>query len=146
MTEGYLLSVDLGVRTGLALFDEEGHLLWCRSHNFGDINRLKRAVQNILNELPELKYLVLEGGGRLAEVWKKEAGRRALNVIEVSAEMWRKEFFSQKKQKDSRTAKASAVKLARELLKGTQFAYKKDLNHNAAEAVLLGVWALRRLV
>jgi hypothetical protein len=27
-SEGYLLAVDLGVRTGLALYDGEGRLLW----------------------------------------------------------------------------------------------------------------------
>lgn len=37
-----LLAVDAGVRTGLALLDREGRLLWCRSHNLGTTARLKR--------------------------------------------------------------------------------------------------------
>ena len=143
MNEGYLLSVDLGIRTGLALFDKKGVLLWCRSHNFGDAQRLKRAAHNILEELPGLRYLVLEGGGRLAELWKKETYKRDITVIETTAETWRSKFFTSKKQRNAKTAKASAVKLATELLKDTDSAYKKNLNHNTAEAVLAGIWAMR---
>lgn len=142
MNVGYLLSVDLGIKTGLALFDKKGCLIWCRSHNFGDAQRLKRAVHNILEELSGLRYLVIEGGGRLAEAWKKEADKRGISVIETTAETWRSEFFTSKKQRNAKTAKASAVKLATELLKDTDSAYKKNLNHNTAEAVLIGLWAV----
>ena len=146
MNEGYLLSVDLGIKTGLALFDKKGELLWCRSHNFGDAQRLKRAAHNILEELPGLRYLVIEGGGRLAELWKKEADKRGITVIETTAEAWRSEFFTSKKQRNAKTAKASAVKLATELLKDTGSAYKKNLNHNTAEAILTGIWAIRLVI
>ncbi len=146
MNSGFLLAIDLGIKTGLALFDKKGQLLWCRSHNFGDVQRLKRAAHNILVGLPELRYIVLEGGGNLLEVWKKEALKRGMKVIEVSAEIWRKDFFPQKKQRDTRTAKASAVKLATELLKYTTSAYKKKLNHHTAEAVLIGIWAMKNFI
>ncbi len=140
-----ILAVDLGVKTGLALFDKGGRLLWCRSHNLGNMTRLRRAVHNILKDLPSLICLVLEGGGAVGEVWKREAKRQGIKVIEVSAEEWRGEFFSFDMQKDGRTAKKSALKLAGEIIKGSPSAYRKKLNHDTAEAVLIGLWAVRRL-
>jgi hypothetical protein len=35
--------VDLGLRSGLALFGSDGRLRWYRSQNFGSQSRLKRA-------------------------------------------------------------------------------------------------------
>lgn len=43
-----LLSVDLGLKTGLALYGEDGRLLWYRSHNLGATDRLRRAAHVIL--------------------------------------------------------------------------------------------------
>jgi hypothetical protein len=40
-----LLAVDLGPRSGLALFGSEGRLRWYRSRNFGTQSRLKPAVR-----------------------------------------------------------------------------------------------------
>ncbi len=76
-----LLAVDLGLRTGLALYGQDGRLQWYRSHNFGTAARLRRAVRGLLDELPELTWLVLEGGGHLAEIWKREAERRGMGAL-----------------------------------------------------------------
>ena len=43
-----LLAVDLGLKTGLALYGEDGKLRWYRSKNFGTTARLKRAVYSLL--------------------------------------------------------------------------------------------------
>ena len=66
---GALLAVDLGVKTGLALFGPEGRLRWYRSQNFGTAARLRRGVQGLLASMPHLAWLVLEGGGPLADLW-----------------------------------------------------------------------------
>jgi len=71
-----LLAVDLGLKTGLALFAEQGSLLWYRSHNFGTTERLKRAVPKLLDEIPELAALVIEGGGKLAVIWDRYSAVR----------------------------------------------------------------------
>ncbi len=72
----FLLSVDLGLRTGLALCGRDGRLIWYRSQNYSSIKRLKSAVYGIFNETPNISRLVIEGGGRLAEIWIKEAKQR----------------------------------------------------------------------
>ena len=81
-----LLAVDLGIKTGLALYGRDGRLVWYRSRNFGTADRLRRAVHGLLNELADLDWLVLEGGGPLYHVWEREAQRRGISVRQVSAE------------------------------------------------------------
>ena len=75
-----LLAVDLGVKTGLALYGQDGRLLWYRSQNFGTAERLRRGVRGVLDTLPHLAWLVLEGGGPLADMWRREAARRQVPV------------------------------------------------------------------
>lgn len=61
-----LLAVDLGIRTGLALFDQDGRVKSYQSRNFGTAGRLRQAVRGILHELPNVTWLVVEGGGPIA--------------------------------------------------------------------------------
>ena len=100
-----LLAVDLGLRTGLALYGKDGRLLWYRSHNFGTATRLRRGVQPILSDLPELKWLVMEGGGNLALIWQKEAQRRGISVMQVAAETWRRRILLPREQRNGPQAK-----------------------------------------
>ena len=68
---GSLLAVDLGLKSGLALFNRDGTLAWYRSHNFGSRERLKRGIPGILETIPDISAIVMEGGGNLATVWEK---------------------------------------------------------------------------
>ncbi|MDH4028074.1 MAG: hypothetical protein OEU95_04510, partial [Nitrospirota bacterium] len=60
---GTLLAVDLGLKTGLALYEQDGRLRWCRSKNYGTAAMLKRGVTALLGSIPDISFLVLEGGG-----------------------------------------------------------------------------------
>ena len=63
-----LLAVDVGLKTGTALYGKNGKLRWYRSKNYGSAPNLKRGANALLNEIPDLSYLVLEGGGQLADI------------------------------------------------------------------------------
>ena len=52
-----LLSIDLGVKTGLSLFTKNGNLIWYRSQNFGNRSRLKKAIFFLLREIEDLKFI-----------------------------------------------------------------------------------------
>ena len=65
-----LLAVDVGVRTGLACWGADARLRWYRSHNLGNAARLRRAIPGLLDGVPDLTRLVLEGGGPLTEAWR----------------------------------------------------------------------------
>jgi len=140
-----LLAVDLGLKTGLALYGDDGRLRWARSKNFGTASRLRRGVCGLLGEIPDLAWLVLEGGGGLAEIWEREARRRDVGVIRVSAERWRRAFLAPRQRAGSRTAKKSAGVLARRVIEERGRARPTALRHDAAEAVLAGLWGLAQV-
>jgi hypothetical protein len=138
----YLLAVDGGLRTGLALFARDGSLLWYRSHHLANRAHLKRAVRQILGDLPGLQWLAVEGGGTLAEIWLKEAERRGIAAQRVQAERWRAALLLPRQQRSGRQAKQVADDLARSIIARSGAARPTALRHDAAEAILIGWWAL----
>jgi hypothetical protein len=114
-----LLAVDLGLKTGLALFEGQGKLLWYRSQNYGTTERLKRAVPKLIDGIPELAVIVIEGGGNLATVWEKEAERRS--GVE---------------------AKRYAGETARKVIDWSNAPRPTSLRHDAAEAIMIGLWGV----
>lgn len=140
-----LLAVDAGLRAGLALFDRNGRLVWCRSHNLGTPARLKKAAARILFELPDLEYLVVEGGGRLAGIWDHAARRRAVPCLIVQADAWRGDFLLPRERSSGHEAKAAACRVATRILREDDRSTPTALRHDAAEAVLIGLWAVANL-
>jgi hypothetical protein len=140
-----LLAVDLGVRTGLALYGADGRLRWYRSHNFGDAARLRRGVPGVLATAPDVTDLVIEGGGELARYWIDEARARGLAVRSVSAEEWRSRFFYPREQRSGEIAKGTADGLARKVIEWSGAKRPTSLRHDAAEAILVGLWGVLEL-
>lgn len=137
-----LLAVDLGLKTGLALYDGDGRLVWYRSHNFGSTERLRRGVNGILDPITDLAYLVLEGGGNLADIWERAAERRQIAVLRIAAEVWRRQLLIPREQKTGEIAKHSADQLARQVIIWSQAPRPTSLRHDAAEAILIGLWGV----
>jgi hypothetical protein len=134
--------VDLGVRTGLAAYGDDGRLRWYRSQNFGSAARLKRAVPGLLAGEPDLTRVVLEGGGPLERVWRAAAGERALVTQQVSAEEWRALFLLPREQRTGALAKRTADALARAVIEWSGARRPTSLRHDAAEAILVGLWGV----
>ncbi len=137
---GSLLAVDVGIRTGLALFAPDGRVIWYRSQNFGSAARLRRAAHGLLVELPRLQWLVLEGGGPLAEIWKREAARRGVTVVQIGAEVWRERLLYDRERRTGVDAKAHAGQLARAIIDWSGAQKPTSLRHDAAEAIVIGLW------
>lgn len=137
-----LLAIDVGLRAGLALYGDDGRLRWYRSQNFGALSRLRRAAYNLLHELPDLQWLVIEGGGPLAEIWQKEATRRGIGVIQTSAETWRQQLLYPRQQRTGVDAKQHADRLARSIIDWSGAPRPTSLRHDAAEAILIGLWGV----
>lgn len=138
-----LLAIDLGLRTGLALYGHDCRLRWYRSHNFGNLARLKRGIYSILNDIPNLHYLIMEGGDPYAERWRREANRRAIPVRQISAEEWRPTLLHERQQRTARDAKQHAARLAHQVITWSSLPQPTSLRHDAAEAILVGAWGLR---
>jgi len=137
-----LLAVDLGLRTGLALYGQDGRLIWYRSRNFGTATRLGRGVHELLGGLPELAWLVLEGGGRLAGTWEREAERRGIRMLRTSAEEWRAKLLLPRERRSGLRAKRFAGDLARQVIAWSGARRPTSLRHDAAEAILVGLWGV----
>jgi hypothetical protein len=137
-----LLAVDLGIKTGLALFEQDGRLRWYRSHNFGAVARLRRGVHGLLTGIPHLAWLVLEGGGPLADIWEREAGRCGISVRQIYAEAWRQQFLYRREQRSGVQAKEHAEALARRVIAWSQARRPTALRDDAAEAILIGLWGV----
>ena len=140
-----LLAVDLGLRTGLALFGRDGRLRWYRSQNFGSAPRLRRGVHGIFVDRPEIEVVVLEGGGPLADIWEKEAERRGVRSLRIGAEAWRQDLLIPREQRTGAIAKHSADGVARRVIEWSGAARPTSLRHDAAEAILVGLWGAIRL-
>ena len=137
-----LLAVDMGLKTGLALYESTGRLVWYRSHNYGTTERLKHDVPHILDSIDGLTTLVVEGGGNLANVWQKEAERKGVQVIRIGAETWRPMFLYSREQKNGTDAKRFADELARTVIAWSGAKKPTSLRHDAAEAILIGLWGV----
>jgi hypothetical protein len=137
-----LLAVDLGLRTGLALYGQDGRLRWYRSQHYGTRTALRRGVHGLLDASPDLARLVLEGGGPIADIWVREAQRRGLSVRQISAEDWRATFFRPRDQHGRDRPKAIADDLARRVIAWSGAARPTSLRHDAAEAILIGLWGV----
>ena len=135
-----LLAIDLGLRAGLALYGGDGRLVSYRSHNFGSLARLRRGAHTILGEQPDLAWLVLEGGGNIAEVWQREAERRRLRTLQIGAETWRQRLLYPREQRSGLQAKHSADELARRVIAWSGAPRPTSLRHDAAEAIMVGLW------
>ena len=140
-----LLAVDVGVRTGLAVYRDDGRLIWYRSRNFGAAARLKRAIPALLHEAFDPTYVVLEGGGPLAEHWAAAAERSGSHVRRVSAEDWRSLFLLAREQRSGEQAKRVADAIARRVVTWSNAPRPTSLRHDAAEAILIGLWGVIRV-
>jgi hypothetical protein len=138
----WLLAVDLGLRTGLALYGSDARLVWYRSQHYGTRSSLRRGVHGLLDACPDVGHLVLEGGGPIADIWVREAQRRGLSVRRIAAEDWRGRFFLPKDQRGRDKSKLTADVLARRIIEWSGAPRPTSLRHDAAEAILIGLWGV----
>jgi hypothetical protein len=138
-----LLAIDLGLRCGWAAFDEGGRLLAYGSRHYGNRSALRKAIPQILGAYPCLARLVVEGGGDLYIPWEKEASRRGIPIRQVASEEWRKALLKPKERVSGEAAKEAADTVARDVIERSGAKRPTSLRHDAAEAILVGVWASR---
>jgi hypothetical protein len=135
-----LLSIDLGLRTGLAVYGGDGRLRRYRSQHYATAGTLRRAVPRILDALPGLTTLVVEGGGTLLKAWQREAERRGLAFLHTSADEWRPVLLLPREQRGTSRAKGAADDLARRVIEWSGAPRPTSLRHDAAESILVGLW------
>ncbi len=96
----------------------------------------------MLAEIPDLAWLVLEGDRALAEIWERETKGRDVSVRRVSAEEWRGKLLYPREQSSGPKAKQSADEMARKIIEWSGAPRPTSLRHDAAEAVVIGLWGV----
>jgi hypothetical protein len=138
-----LLAIDAGLRAGIAIYGPDGRLESYRSTNFGSLRRLKSGVHGVAKAIPGLAGLVVEGGGGgYAEPWLREAARRGIPGRPVDAGVWRERLLLQRDRRTGAAAKEQADVLARRVIEWSGASRPTSLRHDAAEAILIGLWAV----
>lgn len=140
-----LLAVDLGVRCGLAIYGAHGRLSSYRSTNFGSVARMKSAVWGIMRGVDELCQVVAEGDRNLAQAWEKAATKQGADFTLIGAEVWRDELLLPRQQRSGADAKEAADQVAREVIDWSGADRPTSLRHDAAEAILIGLWGVLEL-
>lgn len=137
-----LLAIDLGYRSGFAVYGEDGRLQSYRSTNFGSAARMKKAAWGVLRDIDELARVVAEGDRNLADVWEKTAGKIGAKFRLTSADEWREELLLERQRRSGQRAKDAADDLAREVIEWSGADRPTSLRHDAAEAILIGLWGV----
>ena len=136
-----LLAVDLGLRTGLALYGADGKLRLYRSQHYGTRSQLRRGVGGLLHSFRPA-HVVLEGGGDLALLWAKVAEKAGARVRIVQAHEWRASLLLPRERRSGEQAKEAADGLARRVIAWSGAPRPTSLRHDAAEAILVGLWGV----
>jgi len=145
LSANHLLAVDVGLRTGLAFFSDQPQLLWYRSHHFSSPPKLKKVAGKLLREPPYPTHLLLEGGGPLADIWLFEAEKLAIPTTQIHAQQWRDRLFYDRQHRSGAQAKKQADGLARQAIERLGGKKPTSLRHDAAEAILIGLYGLLKL-
>ncbi len=95
--------------------------------------------------LDGVSHLVVEGGGALASAWADAATERNIEARWVSAETWRRAFLYPREQRSGEVAKRAAAELARRVIDWSGARRPTSLRHDAAEAILIGLWGVLEL-
>lgn len=127
------------------MYREDGRLESYRSTNFGTTARLKRGAWAVMRDTDGLAQVVVEGGGTQADPWLREIERRGLRGMRVDAGIWRERLLLPRDRRSGADAKEQADTVARRIIRWSGAPAPTSLRHDAAEAILVGLWGVLRV-
>jgi Calcineurin-like phosphoesterase len=173
-TTSLLLAVDMGLKSGLSLFNSKGKLLRYEQFQF-DRDQLPETAKRLVAEWEaavnvnnsndndnasgthqnnsRLTHIAVEGvNGYMLQAWAEAAPSTPTMpccvLLKVSPEEWRAELLNKKeRQNGGQDAKAAARLIARQVVDdyGVMGTHQGKFKTDVAEAVCLGLYASRRL-
>lgn len=120
-----LLAVDMGLRSGFALYNSSGSLIDFTDHKFLSLPTLKESILEVLNCLSVKHHLtnfVLEGDAVYGEIWRtsiEEFGckrNEEMDILFVSPSEWRESLLTLKERKSGQDAKTAARQICRQIM------------------------------
>ncbi|MCA9775914.1 MAG: hypothetical protein KC800_04325 [Candidatus Eremiobacteraeota bacterium] len=142
MKEGYgrLLAVDLGLKTAWSVWDGQGRLVSHDRRRFPNRTKMKSGIWSIVRDISDVEVVVAEGDPRIAKIWF--ACNREWETELVQAVDWRPDLLPSRMRRTGSIAKDNAVEMATRVAQTDGCGPTKLLNHDVAEAILLGYWAV----
>lgn len=152
-----LVAVDLGLRTGVSLFNNQGELLRYEQFQFESEERLHDAAVQILDKwgteasnsthLWSITRIAIEGGSPLlVGSWVRAANGERV-ILQVKPDEWRADLLTSKEKIDGESAKAASRLIARQVVAdyGVMGPHVGKFQTDTAESILLGLHVSRRL-
>ncbi|MBI3925123.1 MAG: hypothetical protein HY319_06250 [Armatimonadetes bacterium] len=137
-----LLAVDLGLRTGFALYSRDGRLLRYFSRSFPSRSAFRRGIRTLVSEMGALDGIVVEGSGDLLRIWQQAATSLGVPLRSIAAETWRADLLLPRERRSGAAAKQSSRVLARKVISWSGLGRPTSLLDDASEAILVGLWAV----
>jgi hypothetical protein len=146
-----LLSVDLGLRTGLCLFVSTGKLLRYADRQFDSEEDLERGAREVLSSWERdaghyIARVAIEGSDPdLVGAWSRAVGDRL--VLNVRPDHWRQDLLAPQDRECGERSKEASRSLARNII--DRFAAdnleRVPYSTDCAESILLGLHVAQRL-
>lgn len=120
-----LLAVDMGLRSGFALYNSSGLLIDFTNHRFLSLPTLKESILEVLNSIYVTHHLtnfVLEGDAVYGELWRmaleefSHKKNETVDVLFVSPSEWRERLLTLKERKSGQDAKTAARQICRQIM------------------------------
>ena len=162
-----LMAVDLGLRSGISLFNNHGELVRYEQFHFSDELDLEDSAGRLLeqwehdvnkdtsNENEALKpwrvtHIAIEGADPgMRNAWSRVAQTREqeLSLLCISPEEWRAHLLTKKEKASGSSAKEAARLIARQVVAdfGSMEVHKGKFKTDVAESVVMGVYVARKL-
>lgn len=153
-----LMSVDLGLKSGVSLFNSRGNLIRYEQFLF-DRENLQEDFEEIIRKWEDevdndedesnpwrISHIAIEGGDTgLLETWAQAAPNHS--ILRVSPEEWRSELLNKKESQNGSSAKEASRLIARQIVGdfGTMENHTGKFPTDVAESVCLGMYVARRL-
>ena len=151
-----LMAVDLGLKSGVTLFNDDGNLIRYEQFLF-DRDNLQEEFEEIIRKWEDeatcengedgkITHIAIEGGDTgLLNTWAEAAPNHS--ILRVSPEEWRSELLNKKENQSGATAKEASRLIARQIVAdlGTMENHTGKFPTDVAESVCLGMYVARRL-
>lgn len=163
-----LMAIDLGLKSGVALFGRNGKLLRYEQFHFQK-DSLDKTVKSLLttweqeardhghscdgdidNNPPRVTHLVLEGADSfMLRAWMDATNcdKNTVSILRVSPEEWRAELLQEKERLSASNAKAASRLIARQIVNdfGIMPRHEGKFTTDVAEAVCLGFYVCYKM-
>ena len=158
-TSELLMAIDIGLKSGVALYNRQGALVRYEQFYF-ERDTLQRDAQELIQEWErdcneettfdeiqfKVTHIAMEGADAyMLNAWAEAAPNRS--ILRVSPEEWRSDLLTAKEKKSGHNAKASSRLIARQIVGdfGMMEQHSGKFKTDVAEAVVMGFYVARKL-